>query len=67
MKPLEAKSIADKFSSLFQLFSQCHNVYNASRYLSDTEITKLGKLCEWTYGFAIEIPSQFFQNIFCEH
>ena len=43
MQVHQAEMIANKFSELFRLFANCHNVYNKASFLSDSEIVTLGK------------------------
>ena len=39
----EANKMADTFAKAFELFSQCHNGYNSSHYMTDQDIDQLGK------------------------
>ena len=39
----EANKMVETFAKAFELFSQCHNGYNSSYYMTDQDIDQLGK------------------------
>ena len=47
----EADELANKYSEAFTLFSLCHNGYNSSRRLTDSDLKKIGKYNKWQKNF----------------
>lgn len=62
----EAEQIRNKYHKLFKLFADCHNIYNSSKFLVDSEINDLGKILLHQYqSYIVMMPTIFTESNIC--